>query len=100
MLSVPWAQIPAALAGLVPGARLVKLANTLMSQVLSAQAQTPAGRRVLFQSGDDAAAKTETAALLQARGFAVIDLAGLASGGRLQQFPGGPLPLLNLLKQD
>ncbi|MCY1078879.1 hypothetical protein [Archangium lansingense] len=32
--------------------------------------------------------------------FATVDLGGLASGGRLQQFPGGPLPTLNLLKLD
>ena len=31
-------------------------------------------------------------------GFATIDLGGLASGGRLQQFPGGSLPTLNLIK--
>ena len=30
--------------------------------------------------------------------FATVDLGGLASGGRLQQFPGGPLPALNLIK--
>jgi len=33
-------------------------------------------------------------------GFATIDLGGLASGGRLQQFPGGSLPTLNLIKLD
>jgi hypothetical protein len=27
-------------------------------------------------------------------GFATVDLGGLAIGGRLQQFPGGPLPTL------
>jgi len=29
---------------------------------------------------------------------ALVTLGGLASGGRLQQFPGGSLPTLNLIK--
>jgi hypothetical protein len=31
-------------------------------------------------------------------GFASVDLGGLEVGGYLQQFPGGPLPALNLVK--
>lgn len=49
-------------------------------------------------SGDDAPAKAEVARVFAALGFAVIDLGSLAVGGRLQQFPGGPLPALNLLR--
>jgi predicted dinucleotide-binding enzyme len=49
-------------------------------------------------SGDDVAAKAEVSAILEKVGFATIDLGGLASGGKLQQFPGGPLPTLNLIK--
>jgi predicted dinucleotide-binding enzyme len=31
-------------------------------------------------------------------GFATIDLGSLEVGGTLQQFPGGPLPAVNLIK--
>jgi len=56
------------------------------------------GRRVLFYSGDDAQAKSEVGALIDRLGFFRIDLGPLAVGGRLVQFPGGPLPALNLVK--
>ena len=49
------------------------------------------GRRVLFYSGDDSAAKAEVAALIDRLGFAGIDLGPLAVGGNLAQFPGGPV---------
>jgi predicted dinucleotide-binding enzyme len=49
-------------------------------------------------SGDDRDAKGQVNAILEKAGFATIDLGGLASGGKLQQFPGGPLPTLNLIK--
>jgi hypothetical protein len=85
-------------ASMVPGARVVKTANTLLRDVLAADPKQAGGRRVLFMSGDDAAAKAEVGGILQKTGFATIDLGGLASGGKLQQFPGGPLPTLNLIK--
>ena len=56
------------------------------------------GRRVLFYSGNDDSAKAKVAALIDRVGFAGIDLGSLAIGGRLTQFPGGPLPNLNLVK--
>lgn len=87
-------------ASLAPGARVVKTANTLLAAVLAAEPRQSGGRRVLFMSGDDAGAKTEVSDLFGHAGFATVDLGGLASGGRLQQFPGGPLPTLNLLKLD
>ena len=87
-------------ASLVPGARVVKVANTLPRALLSADPKQVGGRRVLFMSGDDAAAKADVSGILDKVGFAMIDLGGLASGGRLQQFPGGPLPNLNLIKLD
>ena len=49
-------------------------------------------------SGDHGDAKAEVAALTAQLGFASIDLGGLEVGGYLQQFPGGPLPAVNLLK--
>lgn len=85
-------------ASLAPGARVVKVANTLLRAVLAADPKQAGGRRVLFMSGDDAAAKAEVSGILDKVGFATVDLGGLASGGRLQQFPGGPLPTLNLIK--
>lgn len=85
-------------AELVPGARVVKAFNTLPPPVLAAPAQQQGGRRVIFYSGDDAAAKTQIAQLIEKLGFAGVDLGRLAEGGKLQQFPGGPLPALNLLR--
>jgi len=85
-------------ASLAPGARVVKAGNTLLRAVLAADPQEAGGRRVLFMSGDDAAAKVEVRGVLERSGFATVDLGGLASGGKLQQFPGGPLPTLNLIK--
>jgi len=87
-------------ASLAPGARVVKVANTLLRAVLAADPDEAGGHRVLFMSGDDAAAKGEVNGILGKVGFATIDLGGLASGGKLQQFPGGPLPTLNLIKLD
>ncbi|MBB6093927.1 hypothetical protein HNQ60_002808 [Povalibacter uvarum] len=84
-------------ASLLPGARVVKTANTLTPELLGSDPVRADTRRVLFVSGDDAAAKTTVSGILEAAGFATIDLGGLANG-RLHQFPGGPLPGLNLFK--
>jgi 8-hydroxy-5-deazaflavin:NADPH oxidoreductase len=85
-------------ASLAPGARVVKTGNTLLRAVLAADPKQAGGHRVLFMSGDDDDAKAVVSGILEKAGFAVIDLGGLASGGKLQQFPGGPLPTLNLIK--
>lgn len=85
-------------AGLVPGARLVKAFNHLRPHLISGDPGAEGGRRILFYSGDDAAAKAEVGALIERLGFFGIDLGSLAVGGRLVQFPGGPLPALNLVK--
>jgi predicted dinucleotide-binding enzyme len=87
-------------ASMAPGARVVKVANTLPRALLAADPKQTGGRRVLFMSGDDAAAKADVSAVLDKVGFATIDLGGLATGGRLQEFPGGPLPNQNLIKLD
>ena len=85
-IAVPWTSVPAAVSGLkwdgqpvidatnawnadlgdrtsseivadlVPGARLVKAANTLAADVLGADPHDAGGRRVIFLSGDDAPA--------------------------------------------
>jgi predicted dinucleotide-binding enzyme len=83
---------------LVPGARVVKAFNHLRADVLAADPRANGGRRVLFYSSDDEAAKTEVAALIDRLGFAAIDLGSPSAGGRLAQFPGGPLPNQNLVK--
>jgi hypothetical protein len=85
-------------AGLVPGARVVKAFNHLRAEVLAADPRADGGRRVLFYSGNDSAAKAEVAALIDRIGFVGIDLGSLAVGGKLAQFPGGPLPNQNLIK--
>lgn len=85
-------------AELVPGARLVKAFNTLTPGVLAREPREAGGHRVIFYSGDDLAAKTEFNDVLTSCGFAGVDLGLLAAGGRLQQFPGGPLPALNLIR--
>ena len=85
-------------ASLAPGARLVKVGNTLVRAVLAADPKEAGGHRVLFMSGDDPAAKAQVTGILEKVGFATIDLGALAIGAKLQQFPGGPLPTLNLIK--
>ncbi len=83
-------------ASLVPGARVVKAFNHLPPALL-AQPSAEGGRRVLFYSGEDASAKASVARLIEQLGFAGIDLGG-TEHGRLAQFPGGPLPALDLVK--
>jgi predicted dinucleotide-binding enzyme len=87
-------------ASLVPGARLVKAANTILAALLAADPHEDRGRRVLTLSGDDATAKATVAELFDAAGFATIDLGGLVAGGRLQQVPGGAFPTRNLLQLE
>ena len=85
---------------LAPGARVVKAFNTLRAAWLAADPQVAGGRRVIFLSGDDMRAKAEVSRLIERMGFVGVDLGRLAEGGRLQQFPGGPLAALNLIRLD
>lgn len=85
-------------ADLVPGARLVKAFNHLLANLVSADPKAEGGSRVLFYSGDDAAAKAEVGALITRLGFAGIDLGPISVGGSLVQFPGGPLPAINFVR--
>jgi predicted dinucleotide-binding enzyme len=84
-------------AGLVPGAHVVKIANTLGAAILASDPSQAGGRRVLVYSGDDAEAKQTVAALFEAAGFATIDLGGLADGRR-QDVPDGAFTGLNLVR--
>lgn len=77
------------------GARVVKGFNAMGAAILALDPREGAGKRVIFISGDDASAKAEVRQLLDAMGFAGIDLGSLAVGGRFQQFP-GPLSGTNL----
>jgi predicted dinucleotide-binding enzyme len=85
------------LADRIPGAQVVKAANTLGAGVLGSDPDEGGGRRVIFLSGDDAGAKSEVSALFEDAGFAAIDLGGLAAGGAMQQI-GGPLAGVNLVR--
>ncbi|MGE8148203.1 NADPH-dependent F420 reductase [Pseudomonas frederiksbergensis] len=82
----------------VPGARLVKAFNHLAARLLESDPAAEGGKRVLFLSGDDAEAKGQVSALIEQLGFFGVDLGALSVGARLAQFPGGPLPTLNLVK--
>jgi 8-hydroxy-5-deazaflavin:NADPH oxidoreductase len=84
-------------ADLVPGARVVKAANTLGAAVLGSDPHEAGGRRVIFVSGDDADAKSEAIALFEDAGFLAIDLGDLATGGAMQQVR-GPLAGVNLIE--
>jgi len=83
---------------LVPGARVVKAFNHLQAHVLAGDPRAEGGQRVLFYSGDDPAAKAEVSGLIERVGFFGIDLGPLAVGARLVQFPGGALPVHNLVR--
>ncbi len=82
----------------LPGARVVKAFNTLTAAVLASDPRQSGGHRVMFMSGTDADAKTTVAHLIGQLGFAAIDLGDFESGRRVQQFPGGPLAAVNLVK--
>ncbi|WP_119274671.1 NADPH-dependent F420 reductase [Taklimakanibacter deserti] len=85
-------------ADLVPGARVVKAFNHLRPELIAGDPMAEGGKRVLFYSGDDAHAKAEVARLIDRLGFFGLDLGGLAIGAPLVQFPGGPLPVHNLVR--
>ncbi|HEX8605142.1 MAG TPA: NADPH-dependent F420 reductase [Pseudoduganella sp.] len=85
---------------LLPGARVVKAFNHLQPALLSGDPRAEGGQRVLFVAGDDMAAKRDVVGLIGQLGFFGIDLGMLAAGGKLFQFPGGPLPTQNLVRFD
>lgn len=83
---------------LLPGAHVVKAFNHLQAALLERAPDAQGGRRVLFVSGDHAESKRTVLALVEQLGFVGVDLGTLDGGGRLAQFPGGPLPTLHLVK--
>lgn len=56
------------------------------------------GRRVLFYSGDDAAAKAEIRRIIEATGFFPVDLGTLGVGGPLASLPFGALAAHEFIK--
>jgi 8-hydroxy-5-deazaflavin:NADPH oxidoreductase len=80
------------------GAKVVKAFNTLYAKVLAENPQVGGGKRVIFYSGNNDDAKDVVSGILNRIGFAGVDLGSLDEGGKLQRFPGGPLPTLNLVK--
>jgi len=82
---------------LVPGARVVKAFNHLEVRVLP-QPEVAGGRRVLFYSGDDDAAKADVRKIMETAGFFPVDLGTLDVGGPLASPPFGPLGAANFIK--
>jgi len=75
----------------LPGARLVKAFNTMGWNTLASGSRPGyEDRLVVFIAGDDAAAKSTIAKLIDDIGFASIDTGSLRDGGRRQQ-PGSPI---------
>jgi predicted dinucleotide-binding enzyme len=79
------------------GARVVKAFNHLGAQVLP-QPEAANGQRVLFYSGDDAAAKAEVRKIIETTGFFPVDLGPLDVGGPLASLPFGALSAHNFIK--
>ena len=66
------------------GARVVKAMNSLFMSHFAAEPGGDRYRRVMFVSGDDAAARNTVADLFESLGFAPVDLGSLKIGGRIQ----------------
>ncbi|WP_332878918.1 NADPH-dependent F420 reductase [Massilia sp. S19_KUP03_FR1] len=81
----------------VPGARVVKAFNHNDVNVLN-EPDVAGGKRVLFYAGDDAAAKAEVRAIMEAAGFIAVDLGALDVGGPLTSLPFGPLSTHNFIR--
>jgi predicted dinucleotide-binding enzyme len=73
-----------------PGARVVKAFNAIRMEHYDKGPKFHEGRRVIFVSGDDEAAKAVVSDLVKEFGFAPVDLGSLVAGGRMQQ-AGGPI---------
>jgi predicted dinucleotide-binding enzyme len=82
----------------LPDAKLVKAFNTILAATLNLAPKEAGGSRVVFYSGNHDDAKKTVLEIITRSGFAGIDLGKLNEGGKLQQFPGGTLPTLNLLQ--
>ncbi|WP_035201149.1 NADPH-dependent F420 reductase [Agrobacterium tumefaciens] len=81
----------------VPGARVVKAFNHLDVNVLP-EPEVSGGKRVLFYSGDDTAAKADVRKIIEDTGFFAIDLGTLDVGGPLASLPFGSLAAHQFVK--
>lgn len=77
-------------AGLAPGARVVKAFNSIVTERFNEGPVKNGGRRVIFLSGDHPEAVEFVRGLIASFGFMPVFLGGLVVGGRLQE-AGGPL---------
>ena len=77
-------------AGLAPGARVVKAFNSIVTARFNEGPTKNGARRVIFVSGDHPEPTEFVKSLIESFGFVAVYLGGLAAGGRLQQ-AGGPL---------
>lgn len=83
------------------GARLVRAFNHLPAATLASDPFVNGARRVIFLAGDDDAASTSVATLVDQLGFAPVPLGTLARGGTLIQARGrewAPLVFQDLTK--
>ena len=85
-------------AGLAPGARVVKAFNHMIVPNMEADPVVNGARRVAFVSADDDEAKDRVGILLKQLGYSVIYLGNLRDGGLTQQ-AGGPLAGRDLLER-
>ena len=74
------------LAGLLPGARLVKAFGTLSAPTLSAAARREPERAVQFYAADDTAAGDLVADLIRVGGFEPVRIGGLDQSIRIEMF--------------
>jgi len=85
-------------ASALPGAAIVKAFNTLPAAVLAQEPGSATGKRTIFHASNDPGASARAAKLIEALGYAAINLGRIDEGGRLQQF-GGALMIHSLIKQ-
>lgn len=84
-----------------PGARFAKAFNHLPAAKLGEDPAVAGGRRVIFMAGDDEAAVSDAAALVERLGYAPVSLGTLAEGAVLTQARGkswSPLSFQDLVK--
>jgi 8-hydroxy-5-deazaflavin:NADPH oxidoreductase len=77
-------------AGLAPGARVVKAFNSIVTARFNEGPTKNGGRRIIFVSGDHPEPTEFVKSVIEGFGFVAIYLGALSTGGRLQQ-AGGPL---------
>jgi predicted dinucleotide-binding enzyme len=78
------------IAGLAPGARVVKAFNSIVTARFDEGPIKNGGRRVIFVSGDHREPTAFVKSVIEGFGFVPVYLGDLVTGGRLQQ-AGGPL---------